>query len=166
MSEAGERVREARLLAATGRAAEALEAAEAILDDWPDDVAAVLLKAGLLQQRGAGEAAMALYDRAVALGPQSVAAWNERARCLHELRRDDEALESAQHARTLVAASTEVAQVPAVYLTLIWCLREKRLYREALAAAEECLARTPDAVVAEWAGQVEQELAEAERERC
>jgi tetratricopeptide (TPR) repeat protein len=109
---------------------------------------------------------MALYDRAVALGPESVEAWNERARCLHELRRDDEALESARRARTLVAASTDVAQVPVVYLTLLWCLREKRMYREALAAAEECLARTPDAVVAEWAGQIEQELAHAERERC
>jgi tetratricopeptide (TPR) repeat protein len=166
MSGPAERVREARLLAATGRAAEALDAAEAILDEWPEDVPAELLKAGLLHQRGAGEAAMALFDRAVALGPASVEAWNERARCLHELRRDDEALESARRARELLSTSTDAAQVPAVYLTLLWCLREKRLYREALDAAEECLARTPDAVVAEWAGQIEQELAQAERERC
>lgn len=166
MSAAEERLREARTLAATGRAAEALEAAQAILDEWPEELGALLLKAWLLEQGGADEAAMALYDRAVSLSPDSVEAWNERALCLHALHRDDEALAAAQKARALVAASTSAAQVPAVYLTLIWCLREKRLFREALAAAEECLARTPDAVVAEWAGQVEQDLAHADRERC
>ena len=57
-------------------------------------------------------------------------------------------------------------QAAPVYLTLVWCLRETRRLREALAAAEEGLRRTPDAVLAEWAGVVEQELAEAEKERC
>ena len=53
-----------------------------------------------------------------------------------------------------------------VYLTMVWCLRELRRYREALAVAEEGLRRTPDAVLAQWATQVEEDLARAERERC
>lgn len=166
MSGLDERLREARLLEATGRRSEALAAAEALLDEDPELVGAILLKAELLQQSGASDAAGALYERAVALAPASAEAWNAWARCLHGLRRDDESLAAAEKARALLAEPANAAHGPAVYLTLIWCLREKRLYREALAAAEECLARTPDAVIAEWAGQIEHELAEAERERC
>ena len=166
MSGTEERLREARLLAFGGRREEALAEADAILDETPEDLGALLLKAGLLQQSGAAESAAVLYERAVALAPGSAEAWNERARCLHGMARDDEALDAAERARSLLPDPANAVQVPAVYLTLIWCLREKRQYREALAAAEECLARTPDAVVAEWASQIEQELAEAERERC
>ncbi len=53
-----------------------------------------------------------------------------------------------------------------MYLTIVWCLRELERLPEALAAAEEGLRRTPDAVLAEWASVVEQELAESEKERC
>ena len=53
-----------------------------------------------------------------------------------------------------------------MYLTLVWCLRELRLFKEALAAAEEGLAAVPDAVLAQYASLVEQELAEAEKEEC
>ena len=53
-----------------------------------------------------------------------------------------------------------------VYLTLLWCLREKRQLKEALAVAEEGLGRCYDSVLAQWASTVEEELAEAERERC
>jgi tetratricopeptide (TPR) repeat protein len=161
-----EQLREARLMAAIGRRREALDAVDALFDERPDHLGVLLLKAGLLQQSGGSEAALALYERAVRLSPQSAEAWNDRARCLHGLGRDDEALEAARTARTLLDRLDNGRHAPAVYLTLMWCLREKRLYREALQAAEECLARTPDAVVAEWAGQIEQELAEAERERC
>ncbi len=45
-------------------------------------------------------------------------------------------------------------------------LRELRLLREALEAAEEGLRRTPDAVLADWATVVEQELVAAGKERC
>lgn len=166
MSDHEQRLREARLLAFTGRRQDAMAEAEAILDEAPEHLGALMLKAGLLQQTGAAEAAMALYDRAVDLAPASAEAWNDRARGLHALGRDDEALAAAERARALLADPVNAVHVPTVYLTLIWCLREKRLYREALAAADECLAHTPDAVVAEWAGQIEQELAQAERERC
>ncbi|HET8645681.1 MAG TPA: tetratricopeptide repeat protein [Vicinamibacteria bacterium] len=166
MSGADDRVREARFLAARGRGAEALAEVESVLDDWPQHLPALLLKAALLQQAGAAESSLALYERAVGLAPASAEAWNERARCLHALGRDDEALEAARQARALLSLPANAAHWAAVHLTLLWCLREKRLLREALEAAEEALARTPDAVIAEWASQVEQELAEAERERC
>jgi hypothetical protein len=48
----------------------------------------------------------------------------------------------------------------------VWCLRARRLLREALAAAEEGLARSPDGPLLQWASAVEEELQEAERERC
>jgi tetratricopeptide (TPR) repeat protein len=166
MSAFEERLREARLLAATGRGRDALAAAEVLLDEAPDHLGALLLKAGLLLQAGAGDSALALYERAVRQAPQDAEAWNDRARCLHGLGQDEAALEAARTARSLLEQPRNARHLPSVFLTLIWCLREKRLYREALAAAEECLARTPDAVVAEWAGQIEQELAEAERDRC
>ena len=38
--------------------------------------------------------------------------------------------------------------------------------REALAVAEEGLRRWPDAVLAHWASQLEEELAAADAERC
>ena len=57
-------------------------------------------------------------------------------------------------------------QAAPVYLTLVWCLREQRLFKEALALAEEGLGRCADAVLAQWASVVEEELEEAEQERC
>jgi tetratricopeptide (TPR) repeat protein len=161
-----EQVREARLMAAIGRRNEALAAADTLLDENPGHLGVLLLKASLLQQSGAPEAALALLERAVRQSPQAAEAWNDRARCLHGAGRDDEALEAARTARSLLEQPANARHASSVYLTLMWCLREKRLLREALQVAEECLARTPDAVVAEWAGQIEHELAEAERERC
>ena len=166
MSGHEDRLREARLMAFAGRREDALAEADAVLDEAPEHLGALLLKADLLQQAGAAEAAAVLYERAVDVAPGSAQAWSERARCLHALGRHDEALPAAERARALLADPANALHAPAVYLSLIWCLREKRLFREALAAAEECLLRTSDAVVAEWASQIEQELAEAERERC
>jgi hypothetical protein len=48
----------------------------------------------------------------------------------------------------------------------VWCLREKRRFREAIAVAEEGLRRAPDAILAQWATQVQDELMAAEKERC
>jgi tetratricopeptide (TPR) repeat protein len=162
----GAELERARWLALEGGAEAALRVVEALLDEHPDHAAAVRLKAELLLKTGAQEAALALYERAARLAPRSVEALNDLARTLHELGRHEEALGPAEQARALAREPGNARLAPAVYLTLVWCYRELRRYREALAAAEEGLARTPDAVLAEWATTVEQELALAERERC
>ncbi|HEX6738640.1 MAG TPA: hypothetical protein VF310_10225 [Vicinamibacteria bacterium] len=161
-----EELARARGLALQGRHQAALTLVDTVVDEWPDHVPAVRLKAELLAKAGAAEAALALYERAASLAPRSVDALNDWARALHELGRNEEALVPAEQARALLADPAQAVQAPAVYLTLLWCYRELRRYKEALAAAEEGLARTPDAVLTEWATVVEQELAHAERERC
>ena len=156
----------ARGLALRGQIEEALQVVDAVLDEQPEHVPAVRLKAELLGKSGASESALALYERAARLAPRSVEALNDLARALHELGRNEEALDPAEQARALLGDPQQARHAGMVYLTLLWCYRELRRYKEALAAAEEGLARTPDAVLAEWATVVEQELAHAERERC
>jgi tetratricopeptide (TPR) repeat protein len=102
----------------------------------------------------------------VKLSPRSAEALDSLARCLHALARDAEALETALAARGLLGEGDNYREAAPVYLTLVWCLREMRRFREALAMAEEGLARTPDAILAQWASTVEEELAEAEKEEC
>lgn len=109
---------------------------------------------------------LALLRQAVAADPTSVESANLLARTLHALGRDAEALAEARRAQSLLADPANALQVAPVYLTLVWCLREVRLLREALEAAEEGFRRTPDAVLADWATVVEQELAASEKERC
>jgi tetratricopeptide (TPR) repeat protein len=158
----------ARMLAARGGAQEALEAVESVLASEPDNPAALLLKARLLLERRDGEAALALHRRAAELLPDSCEARDGLARCLHALGRDAEALEVARSARGLLdrAEGDNFRHAGAVYLTMVWCLRELRLLREALAVAEEGLSRCPDAILAQWASLVEEELAESEKEEC
>ncbi|PYQ40599.1 MAG: hypothetical protein DMF77_17970 [Acidobacteria bacterium] len=109
---------------------------------------------------------LALNDRAARLWPRSAAALNALARCFHALGRDAEGVEVARAALAVLDEGDNGAQAAAVYLTLVWCLRELRRYKEAIAAAEEGLARMPDAVLAQWASRIEEELVEAEKERC
>jgi tetratricopeptide (TPR) repeat protein len=157
---------DARLLAARGLIQDALGALEALLREQPEHVPALLLKAALLLESREGEAALAVHERAAAVAPDSAETWNGLARCLHALARDDEALSAAERARALLPQGDNFRHASAVYLTLVWCLRERRRYKEALAAAEEGLERCPDAILAQWAGVVEEELAEAEKEEC
>ena len=157
---------EARLLAARGELEHALALLDSILEHNADHLGALLLKASLLVESRGAEAALELYDRAVRDAPHSAEAHNDRARCLHALGRDEEALAVAERARGLLEEGDNYKQGAPVYLTLLWCLRELRKYREALALAEEGLARWPDAVLAQWASLVEEELAEAEKEEC
>jgi tetratricopeptide (TPR) repeat protein len=157
---------DARLLAARGRTQDAFAALDQVLREEPEHVPALLLRAALLLECREGEAALALHERAAALAPDSAEAWNGLARCLHALARDDEALRAAERARAVLPLGENFRQTSAVYLTLVWCLRERRRFKEALAAAEEGLARCSDAVLAQWAGVVEEELAEAEKEEC
>ena len=156
----------ARLLAARGDPEGATRAIEETLRAEPGHLGALLLKAQLHLDDRDGEEALRLYARAVELAPRSSEAWNALARCRHALGQDDVALEAAEKARALLGEGDNARQAAPVYLTLVWCLREKRLFREALDVAEEGLARIPDAILAQWAATVEEELAEAEREEC
>jgi tetratricopeptide (TPR) repeat protein len=156
----------ARSLAASGQRDEALSALDAILAADPDHLGALHLKAELLLDDRRREDAMLLYERGTRAWPRSAEAWNGLARHLHALGRDHEALSAAEEARRLLAEGDNFRQAAPVYLTLVWCLRELRLFKEALAAAEEGLAVIPDAVLAQYASLVEQDLAEAEKERC
>lgn len=156
----------ARLLAAHGRQAEALAVVEQVLAGEPRHLGALLLKAGLRLEAREEEEARRLYETATVAWPRSAEARNGLARCLHLMGEDDAALAEAESARALLADADNFGQAGPVYLTLLWCLRELRRYREALAAAEEGLGRVPDAILAEWATVVEEELAEAEKEEC
>jgi tetratricopeptide (TPR) repeat protein len=159
------RVAEARVEAVRGDPERAFAVLGGVLAAEPDHLEALLLLAALSLQEREEERALALFERAVALAPRSVEARNGLARCLHALGRDELALATANEAKRLLA-SGDLRQASAVYLTLVWCLREQRRWREALAAAEEGLERSPDAVLAQWASVVEEELAEAEKDRC
>lgn len=157
---------DARVLVAQGRLDEALEMLDRELDGAPENAETLLVKAGVLLERREDEAALELCRRAVAAAPRSSEALNAEARCLHALRRDEEALRAAYAAREHLGEGDNFPQTSAVYLTIVWCLREQRRYPEAVAAAEEGLLRCPDAVLAQWATVVEEEMAEAGRERC
>jgi tetratricopeptide (TPR) repeat protein len=156
----------ARALLVSGHRDEAAASIEEVLAADPDHLGALQLKAGLLLEDREGEAALGLYEKAARAWPRSAEAWNGLARGLHALGRDREALTAAEAARRLLGEGDNYRQTAPVYLTLVWVLRELRLFKEALAVAEEGLAAIPDAVLAQWASLVEQEMAEAEKERC
>jgi tetratricopeptide (TPR) repeat protein len=156
----------ARVLAGIGRTAEAVTLLEGVLEAEPTHLGALVLRASLHGEDREWQEALALNERAARLWPRSAAALNALARCCHALGRDAEGVEVARAALAVLDEGDNGAQAAAVYLTLVWCLRELRRYKEAIAAAEEGLARMPDAVLAQWASQVEDELVAAERERC
>jgi tetratricopeptide (TPR) repeat protein len=143
----------ARTAAGMGRDEEATASVEEILAADPRHLGALLLKAWLKGEDREWDESLALTRHAAALWPRSAEAQNAFARCLHGLGRDDEALERAEAARALLAEGDNAVHAPAVYLTLVWCL-------------EEGLERAPDAVLAQWASQVQDELRAAEKERC
>jgi tetratricopeptide (TPR) repeat protein len=163
-----ETLRAARLLLAQGEPSAALSLLESCFDAHGEEAAALLLAAEARRELRQEPQALELARRAAVASPRSAGSWNGIARSLHALARDAEALDAAERARALLDVAPEEAhrEGPAVYLTLVWCHRARREFREALARAEEGLARWPDAVLAQWASLVEEELAEAERERC
>lgn len=163
---ASEACARARLSLARGDEEAARAAIEEALGLEPDHVGAVLLRAELHLLARESEAALRLHHRATELLPRSSEAWNALARCRHALGDDGGALQAAEEARRLLGEGDNFLQAGPVYLTLLWCLREMRRYREALDVAEEGLARVPDAILAQWAATVEEELAEAQKERC
>lgn len=161
-----DRLHRARSLAVSGSPKESLAVLDEVLAGEPDHLGALQLKASLLLEAREGEDALAVYESAARAWPRSAEAWNGLARGLHALGRDKEALAAAEAARRLLGEGDNYRQIAPVYLTLVWCLRELRLFKEALAMAEEGLAVMPDAVLAQYASLVEQELAEAEKEEC
>jgi tetratricopeptide (TPR) repeat protein len=163
---ASEACARARLSLARGDEKGAGAAVEEALGLDADHVGALLLKAELLLLAREGEAALRLNQRVTELLPRSSEAWNALARCRHALGDDPRALEAASVARSLLGEAHNFLQAGPVYLTLLWCLREMRRYQEALDVAEEGLARVPDAILAQWAATVEEELAAAQKERC
>jgi tetratricopeptide (TPR) repeat protein len=156
----------ARLLAAEGELTAARRILEALLASDPDPLAALLLLGGVLLQLREEAPALQAFERAVALRPESVEAHNGLARCLHAIGRNQEALARALVARELLSRPESFAHTASVYLTLVWIHREERRFKEALAAAEQGLALCADAVLAQWASLVEEELEEAQQERC
>jgi tetratricopeptide (TPR) repeat protein len=157
---------DAQLLVSKGETQQAHRSLDDLLAAEPVHLGALLLKAQLLLEARRDADALMVLDRAVAAWPRSSPALDARARCLHALGRDEEALAQAQEARALLNEGDNFRHAGSVYLTIVWCLRELRRFREALAVAEEGLRRTPDAVLAQWATQVEEDVARAERERC
>lgn len=156
----------ARTLAGVGRLEEAIARLEAVLEADPAHRGALILRATLHAEEREWEKALELNERVARLWPRSAEALNALARCLHALGRDQDALKMAHEARAVLGEGENFGQTTAVYLTLVWCLREMRRYREAIAVAEEGLERMPDAVLAQWATQVQVELIAAEKERC
>lgn len=155
-----------RLLAAQGRFGEALAGADERVAEAPDDPDALLLKADVLTETRDAEAAREWYRRAAAAGPRHAGALAGLARCLHLLGENEEAVAVAEDARSLLHEGDNFRHTAPVYLTLVWSLRDLRRYPEALAKAEEGLLRCPDAVLAQWASTVEEELAEDQKDRC
>ena len=156
----------AQLLVSKGETQEAHRDLDALLAADPAHLGGLLLKALLLLEAREDTEALSVLDRAVTAWPRSAPALDARARCLHALGRDEEALAHAREARAVLEEGENFRHAGSVYLTMVWCLRELRRYREALEVAEEGLRRTPDAVLAQWASQVEEDVARAERERC
>jgi cytochrome c-type biogenesis protein CcmH/NrfG len=157
---------QARSLAFRGDARGALARVDELLAREPAHVPGLLLKGTVLLELREGEEATMVFERATGLAPRSAEAWNGLARCRHALGDDQGGLRDAELARTLLGEGDNFRQRAAVYLTIVWCLREMRRYREALEAAEEGLSGMPDAVLAQWASVVEEEYAESQKEEC
>jgi Tfp pilus assembly protein PilF len=156
----------ARLLIGRGETDRAARELELVLEEDPTHLGALLVLATLWLEMREDERALALFARATEVAPRSAEALNGQARCCHALGRDAEALSLAQAARSALDHEENYAQVGPVYLTLVWCLRELGLPREAFALAEEGLNRCSDSVLAGWADTLQEELAAAERTRC
>jgi hypothetical protein len=92
-----------------GRAAEAAQAYAAILERWPDSLAAAIGLGNALYAAGRIEAAEAAFRQAVLQHPQAAAAWNNLAHVLLERGHAPEAEASALRAVGLDAESETYA---------------------------------------------------------
>jgi tetratricopeptide (TPR) repeat protein len=137
-----------------------------VLATDPEQPEALLVRAEALQALQREPEAEAALRRAIELDADSSAAWNALARLLHATGRDGEALAAAEAAHRRLGLAQNARHASAVALTLLWIHREARRYREAIACAEEGLARCPDAVLAQWATDVQREWDAADKDRC
>lgn len=156
----------AKSLAFRGDRTEALEVVGRVLAAEPDRIDALVLQATLLLEQREGDEALAVWQRAASLAPRSAEVLNGLARCRHALGDDEGGLAAAEEARAVLGEGDNFRHRGAVYLTMVWCLRELRRYKEALEVAEEGLSGMPDAVLAQWAAVVEEEWAESQKEEC
>ena len=156
----------ARARAARGEMAASLATLDQVLAARPDHLPTLMLKGTLLLEARQEEAALAVHRQAAAAWPRSSESLCGLARCLHVMGRHEEGLALAEEASRLLDEADNFRQAGPVYLTLAWCLRDLRRPAEALRVAEIGLSRTADALLAEWASVLEEELAAAERERC
>lgn len=159
-------VTEAKVLLSRGEIAAAVALLDHILAEDPRHLDALLLRAGLHLEAREESEALALSYRAAEAWPRSSEALDALARCLHVLGRNEEALAAAQRAKAVLREGDNFRHAGSVYLTLVWCLRDARRFREALEAAEEGLSVAPDAVLAQWASTVEEEFAASQKEEC
>jgi tetratricopeptide (TPR) repeat protein len=166
VSSAQERFEKARFLVARGELAPARLALLEALAAEPDHLGALVLQARMLREERDSAGALRVLDQALLVWPRSAEVRNERARSLHALRREEDALAEAERARDLLDEGDNHVQAGPVYLTMVFCLREMGRLPEALERAEEGLARVGDAILAGWAATVEEELAEAQKEGC
>jgi predicted Zn-dependent protease len=156
---------EARTLALVGMPDAALVLLDQMLAAVPGSLEALALRSEVLRKEGRDQESLAAADQAVARWPLSAIAHDARARILDKLGRAEEALAEAEEALRHVDTVLP-GEAAGVFLTVVTCLRQARRYREALAIALAGHERTGDAVLAEWAAEIERELAAAERERC
>ncbi|HEY7410801.1 MAG TPA: tetratricopeptide repeat protein [Vicinamibacteria bacterium] len=163
--EVGRGFQEARVLALVERREDALALLDQVLAAVPNHLGALVLRSDVLCALGRPGEALVYAREAVQGWPTAAVAHSALARCLEALGQAPEALQAAQESRRLLAGA-EPGEAAVVFATLVGCLRHARLFREALAAALEGHERTGDAILAEWAVEIEQELAAAERERC
>lgn len=157
---------EARYRAARGDLTPALELVDELLRAEPDNAGALVLRSSLLVSLRRELEAIECSSAAVAAAPSTAETWNGLARALHAAGRDPEALEAAVRAESLLSDPANARFGSAVYLTLVWIHRELRQFREAVSWAEKGLQRSPDAVLAQWASEVQQEWEKAEQEEC
>jgi predicted O-linked N-acetylglucosamine transferase (SPINDLY family) len=131
------RVNHGNVLAAMGRAGEALAAYDQALAARPDFFEALFNRANLLLETRRTEEALAGFERAVAVRPDAAPVWNNRGTALRRLRRLEEALASYERAAALTPGNVNALTNRAM------TLYELRRFDEALAAADHALAAQP-----------------------
>jgi tetratricopeptide (TPR) repeat protein len=121
-----------------GKFIEAEQLCQQILAVRQDSFDAVYFLAFVQSRRGKKEAALASYDRAIGLRPQSAESYNDRGNTLYELKRFAEALASFDRALAVRADFAEALNNRGNTLKAL------KRYDEALASYDRAIAVRPD----------------------